>query len=123
MPRVGEALTLLVFAPHVSGMGVHASSLGSGHYNKALCQNMETWPSFRLHENFKWPYLFTEETRYPFLWSGLPRPSFHPLGTLPARVMCGRCVMLSHSDRETQTHMLFTTTHSRLIGACYLECG
>ena len=36
MPRVGEALKMRVFAPHVSGMGVHASSLGSGHYNEAF---------------------------------------------------------------------------------------
>ena len=36
MPRVGEALKMLVFAPLVSGMGVHASSIGSDHYSEAF---------------------------------------------------------------------------------------
>ena len=40
MPKEGEALKMLVFAPHVSGMGVAwectPSSLGSGHYNEAF---------------------------------------------------------------------------------------
>ena len=36
MPMVGEALKMLVFAPHLSGMGVRASSLGIGHYNEAV---------------------------------------------------------------------------------------
>ena len=36
MPRVGEALKMLDLAPHVSGMGVHASSLGSGHYKESF---------------------------------------------------------------------------------------